>query len=92
MLTIIPFYGDKGKYGCFSNFYKLNPYEYNLSACVHYKNIPNKIMVRKPSSMGGLNDFNNIVNSLNPKTTKAYGCRVKNFDNVKLLSIVEFIA
>jgi ribA/ribD-fused uncharacterized protein len=101
MVTIIPFYGDKGEYGCFSNFYKLNPYEYNLPACVHCENIPNKIicnysekaiMVCKASLMNDLNNFNNIVNSSNPKITKAYGRCVKNFDNEKWLSIVEFIA
>lgn len=103
MTTIIPFYGHNAKsiYACFSNFYKLPYYEYDLPECVYNENIPKTIMCEcsekaimacKASLMNDSEVFCKILKSKDPRLIKAYGRVVKKFDDELWLNNVEEIA
>jgi predicted NAD-dependent protein-ADP-ribosyltransferase YbiA (DUF1768 family) len=105
MTSIIPFYLHNKKnileYNCFSNFYKLPDYEYELPEFVQNENMPKKIkcncsekaiMACKALLMNDDDTFYKIIMAKEPKLIKAYGRTVKNFDNDKWLQYVEAIA
>jgi ribA/ribD-fused uncharacterized protein len=101
---VIPFYSDKpsNKFREFSNFFRLaRPYEYVLPAFARRKGFPESvwcsfsekaIMAVKAALMGDLEAWHNIDAADDPKSVKAFGRGVRNFDDQVWMNHLEDIA
>ena len=75
---IIPFYGERDEYGCFSNYYmaKIHINGYNYCCNEQY------IMHQKALLFDDKNIANKIMSTCVPRQIKSLGRQVKNFDEV----------